>query len=403
MSRFGDALRVLAGQRALSTTPGFQSRSRAGLARPSISQEDALRNSVWWACLRLRANLVSTMPVDVVRKSPDGTLAPVAQPGPFVRTPYPGQPITEFLYNTQVDKDRYGNAVGIIRAWDGNNRPAVVELAPMSEVSCKIKDWHIVEWRIGNTVYDPSVIWHEKQYTISGFPLGLSPLAHAAWTLGIYESTQEFALNWFRTGAQPKGVLRNTRRDTIAAEDRQDAKDQFRASTAGGDIFVTGVEWEWIPAQTDAASAGFLAMQAPSYRDVCRFLDVPAAAVDVEISTGNVTYGNVQSFNLQFLITALGPSIIRTETYWSMFALPQPWQFKLNTDALLRLDSVARNQLILSQVAGKTLTPTEARRLDNRPPFTPEDIAELSLFASMGKPAPTAPTQLEAQPWQLPA
>ena len=34
----------------------------------AVTNETALRHSAVWACLRLRANLISTMPVDLYRK-----------------------------------------------------------------------------------------------------------------------------------------------------------------------------------------------------------------------------------------------------------------------------------------------------------------------------------------------
>jgi hypothetical protein len=48
--------------------------------------------------------------------------------------------------------------------------------------------------------------------------------------------------------------------------------------------------------------------------------------------------------------------------------------------------------------------PDELRALDNLAPFTPEQIAQMTQFANLGKPAPTAPTTLgEVLPWQIPA
>ena len=401
MSRLADAWRALTRAAEVGPLDEANRQRRSGGSTPPATQESALRNSVWWAGAVLRANLVSTFPVDVVRQMPDGLLKPVPNPGILVSEPYPGQDITEFQFSTQMDKDRYGNAVGIIRERNALGKPTAVELQSMSNVSAVMDGGHIIQWRCGRDYYDPRDIWHEKQYTISGLALGLNPLTYASRDLGIYES----AADWFAGGALPKGTLRNTEQSKITAKDAEDARDKFRESTRGGDIFVHGVEWEWTPATTSAATSGFLEQQESSEQAICRYIGVPAMMVGVDGGTGNITYANVTQANLQFLIMHLQPSIVRTERYWSRYALPQPWQFKLNTDALLRLDPQGKADLMVKLNAMKTRTPTELRRLDNLGPYDDEQIAELGTFAQLGKPAPgTTPTNLsEAKPWLVPS
>lgn len=409
LSRLAEAWRALTGQRdtSLNSLLGDEARYRqGGPTTPVVTQERALRNSVWWAGSVLRANLVSTFPVDVVRSMPDGLLKPVPNPGILVSEPYPGQDITEFQFSTQMDKDRYGNAVGIIRERNALGKPTAVELQHMSTVAAMMDGGKIVQWRCGKDYYSPKDIWHEKQYTQSGLALGLNPLTYASRDLGIYESASDWAMDWFAGGALPRGTLKNTELSQISPQMAQEARDKFRESTRGGDIFVHGVEWEWTPADTSAATSGFLEQQESSEQAICRFIGVPAMMVGVDGGTGNITYANVTQANLQFLIMHLQPSIVRTERYWSRYALPQPWQFKLNTDALLRLDPQGKADLMVKLNAMKTRTPTELRRLDNLAPYDDLQLSELGTFAQMGKPAPgTTPTNLssEATPWLVPS
>jgi HK97 family phage portal protein len=378
-------------------------RGRRANAGQTVNQNTALKNSVWWAGLVLRANLVSTFPVDVVRLGSDGLLVPIKNPGQLVSEPYPNVDITEFLFSTQMDKDRYGNAVGIIRERNALGLPITVELQNMATCSAIMNGPAVQQWRCGNDYYNPRDIWHEKQYTMAGLGLGLSVLGYAAHTMGIYASTQEFALQWFGNGALPRGTLKNTVRPKLDPKVADEARERFKAATQDGDIFVHGQEWEWTPATTSAQSSGFLDQKASSERDVARYVGVPGGMLDVEISTGNITYANVTQANLQFLVTQLGPSVIRTERYWSAKALPKPWQMKLNTDALMRMDPMSKAQLMGLLIDKKVRTPTEVRRLDNLAPYTPEQLAELGTFASMGKPAPAGPVQKESTPWLVPS
>jgi HK97 family phage portal protein len=408
MSRLGNAVRALAGapvQRdaSLGALLGDRSRVYHSLA-PTVTQEGALRNSVWWAGLNMRANIVSTFPVDVVRDTGDGITQSVKNPGPMVSTPWINTDITEFLYSTQMDKDRYGNAVGIIRERNAYGLPTAVELQLMANCAAIMDGPTIRQWRCGRDYYDVKDIWHEKQYTVAGLALGLSPLAYAAaGAMSVAQLSEQFAINWFGNGATPRGVLKNNKREKLNPKDVENAKRGFQNATAGGEIFVHGAEWEWLPAQTSAATAGFLAQRSASDRDVARFVGVPAGMIDVEVATGNITYANVTQFNLHMLVNYLGPSVARTQNFWTNNALPKPWKFRLNTDALLRMDPTAKADIMVKLMNAKLRTPDEIRALDNLPPYTPEQISQVGTFAQMSKTHPAAAQTKEVQPWSVPS
>lgn len=408
MGRIGDAARILLGQEKRALTLGQMIGERARTSRTSsarfITAEEARKNSVWWAGLTLRANLMSTFPVDVVR-SVDDLLVPIGSPGPLISTPFPGVGITRFLWNRQWDLDSSGNHVGIITARNAFGLPSQIEQVPLDVVHAQMNGRNVSFWRIDGKRYETYQIWHETQYTMSGVALGLSPLAYAARSLGIYDSTQEFALDWFGNGSLPRGALRNTKKDMLSNKERDNAKEGFKQATLGGDIFVHGVEWEWTPSTTTAATAGFLDQKTSSEKDVCRYIGVPAGMLDVEISTGNVTYANATQANLQFLVTQLGPAVVRLQDFWSDNALPKPWKLRLNTDALLRMDPKTKAELMALLNQGQLRTKTELRALDNLGPYDDQQISELAQFAQMMKPtpAPAGPVQKEVAPWLVPS
>jgi HK97 family phage portal protein len=398
VSRLVEAYKALTGRTgslADLNGQGYERRPTGGGRTPVINDTTANRNSVWWACGHLRANVFSSFPLDVIKPGSDGLTYPVAHPGTLVDEPFPGVDITEFLYNTEQDLFRYGNSVGLIHARNSFGLPVSVELVPMAQCSALMNGRQIAAWRIGSDVYDARDIWHRKRNTRSGLALGLSTLAAAAWDLGLHASATSFALDWFATGANPKGSLGHTERMTVPAAERQAVKDEFKDATAGGDIFVHGKAWAWTPQAQDAAGAGFLDTHAASERAVARFADVPGSMVDVEISTGNITYANASAANLQWLVTSVGPEARRTERFWTRYALPKPWQLKLNTDALLRMDPSTRADLMVKLKTAGLRAPSELRALDNLPPFTPEQQAEIDHSAKITAKTPT-PTPIPA-------
>lgn len=368
--------RTWGGLKASDYIPGRPSTSAV-----AVTSDTALRSSAVWACLRLRADLISTMPVDVFRRV-QGVQVEVPKSAVLVNPGGERVHITEWLYSTQMDLDRCGNAFGVITARDGQGLPARIDLVPAGDVVAKVSGYDVTEYRIGKRTYAPADIWHERQFTVAGMAMGLSPVAHAAYSIGSYLSAQQFALDWFQNSAGPGGVLRNTVEETIDATTAETAKARFKEATRNRDIFVTGSDWEWAAGAADASQAAFLEQMKYGVTDVCRFFGVPADMIDAEGSSSSITYANVTQRNLQLLVMNLGPAIVRREVALSNL-LPRPRYVKLNTDAILRMDPASVTANLVAQVDARLRTVTEAREVLNLAPYTPEQEAEFTrLFTA---------------------
>lgn len=370
---------------------GVPSRTRRTTGSVTVNRTTALQHSAVWAALRLRANLVSSLPVDVYRRS--GTRqAPVPTPERLVKPGAlflggPAVTVDEWLYASQVDLDRDGNAFGLVVQRDFLQLPTRIDLTPVSDWSVAVRDGRLVYRHRGHEVPTADV-WHERQYPVPGLPVGLSPLAVAAMAVGQYLSAQQFALDWFGNSTVPASLLKNTER-TVTADKAAEIKSRFKASVQAGDVFVTGNDWDFQMIAAQSAQSEFLATQKFSIGDVARFFDVPGDMIDAESSTGHITYANVVQRNVQLLVTALGPAVKRRETRLAQL-LPAPQLVKLNTDALLRMDPKTRAETLAIGVTNRAVTPNEWRELDDRPPLTPEQEAEFArLFPTRS--ADTAP------------
>lgn len=386
-------------RRGLGDSPNqlVPSRTPSGRA-PGVRPGDDLHTSVAWAAVRLRADLISSLPVDAYRRV-DGV--PVALPNPTVlQTPgalhLDGKlaRVDEWLYATQVDLDRYGNTFGFILDRDPMMRPTRIDLVPASSVSVRVTKAKGLQYRIGGTLYDPADIWHERQYVVTGMPVGLSVIAHADWSLGTYKSAQEFAAQWFNAGVIPSAVLRNSEK-VLTPQQTDEAKTRVNATVKAGEILVAGKDWEFDLIAVPAVQKQFLEAMGASAGDLARFYNVPGDLIDVAVSGQSVTYANLTQRNLQLLIMHLGPAIKRREDALSAL-LAQPRFVKLNSGALLRMDPLTRAQMNEIKVRNRALTPDEWRAQDDLPPLTPEQVAHFDVL--LGKPTqpaaagPTAPT-----------
>jgi HK97 family phage portal protein len=367
---------ILFSQREASSPEQHLSRSARDRRRGNLSQ--ANRVSAVWACRRLRADLISTMPIDVYRKAA-GVQFPVATP-PVLESPDGEVDVTEWMYSSQFDIDGHGNTFGLIREVDALGLPRRIELQPVETCSVRMRKG-VKKYVFGGKEYDPKDVWHERQFTVSGLPVGLSPLAHAAMTIGQYTSAQEFALDWFSGAGIPAARLKNTARRINDGEARK-VKERFKESVRNGDLFVHGSDWDYEMIAVKASETQFLEAMGAGLRDICRFLGVPGDMVDVETSTGTITYANVTQRNLQLLVMNLQPAIYRRERALSTLTA-KPRFVKLNTDAgVMRMDPKSRADLNEVLLRSKQRTVTEVREKDDLPPYTDEQIAEIQAMTT---------------------
>jgi HK97 family phage portal protein len=374
---------------------------RYGPSTSPVTADSALRVSAVWAALRLRANVISTMPVDAFLMVDDIQVETARPTTTFVNG---GREIEwhEFLYATQFDLDRAGNCFGIITARNALGLPATIELVNLADVSLAPRsyvdplnsDW---VYRIGGREYDRADVWHERQYTVAGLALGLNAIAYAAYAIGSYASAQEFSIQWFGADAIPAAVLKNVER-AIPPQVAQAAKAQYTASMTPGGVFVTGADWELQPMNAANESNRYIETMQFGVPEIARYFDVPADLIDGGVSGSSVTYANITQRNLQFLIMALGPAITRREVALSKL-VPGERFVKLNTDALLRMDPATKAAVLATEITSRTRTPNEARALNNLPPLTPADVAEFTeLFPVKAATPPSSSTPPEAKP-----
>lgn len=370
---------------------GRQTAARSGGVH--INGDTALRNSAVWAALTIRADLVSTFPVDVFRDS-KGT--PVEQPlTPFFLNPG-GTDVDwcEWAYSTQFDIDRYGNTFGLITARDAYGLPARIDLWAAGGVTALVRGGELWGFRYCGVEYPKLDVWHEKQNTVAGLHVGLSPIAYAAWMLGEYASIQQFALDWFGAGAVPSGHLRNTEKK-LDPDLSREVKQEFKATVKAGDVFVSGSDWEYSIIKSDMESSNWLEAKNASLVDVARYLRVPADLIDAALSGQHITYANMSQRNLQFLIMHLNPGMVRREKKFSDRLLSAGRYMKFNRGALLQMDPATQSTMLGQQVKDRLRAPSEARSLLELPEFTEAQLAEFDrLFGAPKDMSPGSKTSI---------
>jgi HK97 family phage portal protein len=372
-----------------------------GYGTVAITNDTALRNSAVWACLALRADLVSSFGVGVFRTDPTtGFDVTVTKPDVLTNPSGPLISWNEWAYSSQVDLDRAGNAFGLVTEFSALKSkrwplgiPAQIELQQLGAVQVRREKGEL-RYTIGGKDYGWAEVWHEKAYTIAGLDVGLSPIAYAAYALGGYLSAQQFALDWFSGSGMPAASLKNTQK-VLGPGQASEIKNRYRASVKAGDVFVHGVDWELKPISAVSAQSEFVNTMAWGVPDIARFFGVPADLIDGAVAGQSITYANLSQRNLQFLITKLGPAVGRREVSLSTLTAA-PRMVRLDTQALLRLDHLQQAQLDKLHIDGKLRVPSELRARDNLLPYTPEQLAEMATLFPMKAATSGEPVKADA-------
>lgn len=361
--------------------------SSHGVKIPTVSR--SMQHSVVWACLELRASLISSLPATQYRTV--GDLKSTMPPSQLLTKPgslHVGGPLARFdewMYAKEMDLGRFGNAFGLIQSWDGGwGVPTRVDLVPAEHVTVRVRKG-TVTYVIEGKVFQAEEVWHERDHVVPGSPIGLEPIGAAAFALATHVTAQEFAAAWFQSGGIPSAVIQKKKGDPTDTEALA-VKNRLKSTLAAGDVLVMGSSWDYNMVAVPNSQASFLQTMQASELEICRFFSTPAAMVDVAIVGSAITYANITQKNLDYLTIHFGPTINRRELALAA-ALPGPHNVTLDPKALLRMDSQGVTDMNVKKVAAKVLTPDEWRVSEDRAPLTPDQIDQFStLFGKSAAP-----------------
>lgn len=359
----------------------------------SVSTEAALTLSAVWACVRHRADLVSTLPVGVFRMR-DGEKQPAPVPR-VLRTPGGDRcDLSEWLYMGQVALDLRGNNYGVIE-W-ANGYPAQVELLHPDSVRVYYDlDGRIV-CKVDGKPFDYSNLWHEKAYSFPGMPVGLSPVAYAARMMGVALGAEKFGSDFFRDGAHPTALL--TTDEPVDEQQAKTIKNRVMSLLRGNrEPLVLGAGIKYQAIQVAPEESQFLATLQHGAQQACQFFNVDPELVGVDGgSSGSITYANREQRSIDYLTYKLSPTLVRRENALTRM-VPGGAFVKFNTDALLRADLETQAKVWATRIAAKYAVPDEARHDIDMPPLTDEQKSQLELVpltvtpSGMPKALPPAP------------
>jgi HK97 family phage portal protein len=327
----------------------------------NLTADGALRLSAVWACVRLLADTISTLPIDVFRGRQQ-----IAMP-PLLVSPAAGLSREEWVYQLMVSLLLRGNAYGLITARSGAAmRPAQVELVHPDTVAVRVTPEGRIELRRRGVELDPADVWHVRAYSFPGSAVGLSPVEYARQSIGLGLASQRFGVQFFEDGAHPSGLL--TSEQAMTLETARDAKARFVESFRGKrEPAVLGQGMKYQQIQVSPEESQFIDTQKFSVAQVARIFGVPAEMIGGE--TGHaLTYVNSEAQALDFLRYSVSPWLVRLERALERL-LPAGTVAKFNPNAILRATTTERFAAYQVALAAGFMTLDEVRALEDLPPL----------------------------------
>jgi HK97 family phage portal protein len=329
-----------------------------------VNADSALRLSAVWACVRLLADCVSTLPVDVYRA---GEATPLATLPPLLTQPAADADLGDWLYMLMASLLLRGNGYGTITARTGAGLlPSQVDLAHPDMVVPPVYGQPERRYQINGQWYEPEDVFHVRAYRMPGSLVGLSPVQYAKQAIGLGLAAERFGAQFFGDSAVPSGVLASDQ--DISYEQARDIKERWKSTFMDKrEIAVMGRGTKFQAISVAPEESQFLQTVQANVSTIARFFGVPPEMVAGE-TAGHMAYTSPEQRSTDLLVYAIRPWLVRLERAISTL-LPRNQTVKFNADGIVRVTLLDRYQAHKLGIEAGFLTRNEARALEDMAPL----------------------------------
>ncbi|MCF6111988.1 phage portal protein [Mesorhizobium muleiense] len=372
----------------LSDGPGWSNFfGRESNSGKSVSIDSTMQLSAAWACIKLSAQAVSSLPGDIYEKQAGDSRVKVDDDeiGDVIfGSPNEDQTPLEYWEGQVAWLMTSGNAYsekvfnGTVA---GTRNPRLSALQPMMSTHCKP-----VRKSDGTLVYrfndrgKTEDLPRDKVFHIKGFGQGLknadeglSPIAAGVNSLGAAMASQEAAAKTFANGMRPTGfflfdqVLKPEQR----AQAHKALVDPLQGShNAGGvGILEAGVKWQGVSLNPEDAQ--MLESRRFDVEEICRWFGTPPIIIG-HAAEGQTMWGSgVEAILIAWLTLGIDPICDRIEARIQKQLIRPAGKKRryaeFNREALLQMDSKAKANFLSTMVQNGLMDRNEGRAKLNLP------------------------------------
>lgn len=344
----------------------FGLRSRSGTV---VTMETALQLSTVWACIRLTAQAVASLPLDLYERRSANDRVPLDDDLAEVicHSPNADQTTIEFWEGMAAWLAARGNAYALKHTI--GRRLVALETIPGTACTPYRTPDNELRYRI-NDRGKAEDLPREKIFHIRGFgfggDLGLSPIGYGVQSIGAAIAAEEVAGKTFENGLMTSGVLSS---DQILNSDQrgqlQKLMQQYVGSKNAGKMMILEAGLKYQALSLNPEDAQLLETRRFQVEEVCRWFGVPPIIIG-HAAQGQTMWGSgVEHILISWLTLGIGPMCTRIEARINK-DLIRPFgsrkaYAKYNREALLQMDSAAKANFLSSMVQNGLMTRNEGR------------------------------------------
>lgn len=340
-----------------------------------VTEHSALQISAVWACVRIIADSLSMLPIQIVERrdgerrvgdnltgvgwllnySPDGEMTAVD-----LRSTMAAHYLLWANAYAEIERDMAGRPVAL-------HLITPDRVTPKRDASGRLY-YEVRQQGMRTVEITPRDMFHWRGMSWDGVA-AYSVIDMARQSLGLTAAMEQFGASYFGNGTHPSGIL--TFPGTVKEDQIQSIRDQWTQRYGGAKnahkpaILPNGADWKRISIQLDEAQ--FNASRQMQVLEVARWFRVPPHKL-AELT--RATHTNIEQENLSFVTDTLLPHAVRfeAEANVKLFGRNQQGRqvTKHNFAALLRGDSKSRNEAYRIARDGGWMNVNEIRELEER-------------------------------------
>ena len=350
-----------------------------------VTADKAIQLSAVWACVRLLSESISTLPLKIYVRQPDGSRkAATDHPAYSILCRRPNSEMTpsRFMLMVVASICLRGNAF-IEKKFIANRLVSLVPLLPQNMVVKRLTTGAL-EYKYtengSERVIPVKNIMHIRGFGLDGV-CGMMPMKTGRDVIGSAMAVEESAAKIFEQGLQSSGFL--TAEQALNDEQRERLRKymaKFTGSKNAGKIMVLegGLKYQGVTMNPEDAQ--MLESRSFSIEEICRWFRVPPFMVGHTTKQSSWA-SSLEGMNLQFLTHTLRPLLVNIEQEIGRCLLDSDDEVfaEFSVEGLLRADSAGRAAYYTSALQNGWMSRNDVRRLENMPPIEGGDIYTVQL------------------------
>ena len=280
----------------------------------SVNEKTAMQTTVVYACVRILAETIASLPLNVYQYTDKGKEKAVDHQIYSLLHDEPNPEMTSFVFRETLMSHLllWGNAYAqIIRDGRGNILALYPLLPDRMVVDRNSVGELFYEYRkdTGYVILRPEDVLHIPGLGFDGL-VGYSPIAMAKNAIGMAIATEEYGAKFFANGANPGGVLEHPGvvKDPARIRESWNAVYQGTGNAHRVAVLEEGMKFQSIGIPPEQAQ--FLETRKFQTEEICRIFRVPPHLV---ANLDKATFSNIEHQSISFVVHTIRPWLVRLE------------------------------------------------------------------------------------------